>query len=208
MPKRVEHRRVDLAHATDRLPVDQQPGAAGGVQAGDGLLDQARGSGRASALGQHVPHVDGGQGVLAGEHDAEVLALVGQLLAGRRPPEHLARSRTGARPVLRWEALYATAFSRPGRSDGAQHRLLGVERVGERDHLAGASPAALDVAGRQERQGHGLVDAEPDAAPGAARAGACWYGREPAGRARPAGSCGGCGCSRGGGRPPRSRRSR
>ncbi len=118
------------------------------------------GSGNAEGPRQHRPDLDGRPGVGPGHHDAEVLALVGQGLTGERATEDLAHlEQGGAVGAVRLVVGHRLEQPRPQR--GAQDRLLGGQGVGQGDGIGGQA-APGEIAGGQEGQRHGLVEAEAD----------------------------------------------
>ena len=87
--ERVAWLELDLAHRAEHLAADDDLGRPGRVQPGQRGLAQ-RCVADAQRVDQDEPHLDGVPGVAPGQHRAEDLALVGQLLTVGRWQEDLA----------------------------------------------------------------------------------------------------------------------
>ena len=157
----LEHPGIDLAR---RAPTGVSPtrirAARVGWKPGHlAVLDASAGDGE--LLGDELPQVDRLGGVAPGEHRAEALALVGEVGVGRRRPVEGVADLEEADAVVAVRPVVGDRADQTGQQRGAQHRLLGHERVGDRDAVVGQA-AGGQLAGREERHRHGLGEAAAD----------------------------------------------
>ena len=159
MPSRAEHGRIDLAHRAEHVAGDDDLGRPGRVQAGQRGLAQ-RCLVDAQRVDQHEPDLDGRPGVAPGEHHAEHLALVGELLAVGWRQEGLADLEEPD-VVAAMRHVVGDALEQSGAQRRPQDGLLGSQGVGQRDADVGEARAG-QVVGCEERQRHGLVEADTE----------------------------------------------
>ena len=137
---------------------------------------------------------------------AEDLSLVGKLGGGVEAAAEHVTDLEERHAVVAVRPVVGHRPDQPGQQRGAQHGLLGDERVGDGDAVVGQT-AAAQLARGEERERHGLGQAAPHEHPAQGPPLELARG-EPARRGRPSGRCGPGRRSHGGGPPPRSRRSR
>ena len=162
------HRGVDLPDGTDGLAVDDDGGRPPGGEPG-GVARLERPVGQRQRLGHglesadDVVAVDRPAGLVgepphrAGQHDGQVLAFVGQGLAGRRGQEDVADLEQ-ADVGKAMAGVERRRFEEAGQHRRAQQRFLGPERVLQLDALGGEAGGG-QVGGRHEGERVGLGQA-------------------------------------------------
>ena len=146
---------MHLPHHADLVAAERQrwlTGSDAGQQVAS-MVDCAE----AHRRGHLSPHAHRRHRVLTGKCDCRAVRTR-RAIRHRRADTH-ARSRTAQQLGRRCDSLNAIAFRRPWAKRGAQHALLGDQRVDDSQRRTG-EPGSCQVVIGQEWIRHRLIDAE------------------------------------------------